>query len=162
MNVAHQKDPRMTTPTPYPTYSVVGDRYTFLVTGAETDGAYAVFDAWIPAGGGSPPHVHHRENEAFYVVEGDFEFTIAGEPVRVSRGGFLFGPRGVPHNFKNIGSTPGTIVITVTPAGFEGFFAEIGARLESRAEAPVPPTPADFERLMQTAPKYGLEILPPH
>ena len=81
-------------------YSVVGDRYTFLLTGADTGGTHAVFEFYVPAGSGSPPHVHQREDEAFYVVDGEFEFTVAGEPVRVAAGGFLLGRRGVPHNFQ--------------------------------------------------------------
>jgi mannose-6-phosphate isomerase-like protein (cupin superfamily) len=101
-------------PAPYPSYSVVGDRYTFLITGAETGGAYAVFDCFVPPGSGSPPHLHQREDEAFFVVEGEFEFTVAGERVGVSTGGFMFGRRGVPHNFKNIGSAPGRMIVTVT------------------------------------------------
>lgn len=148
-------------PTPLSTYSVVGDVYTFLITGAGTAGAYATFDAIVPPGSGSPPHVHHREDEAFYVLAGDFEFHVGGETVRLGPGGFLLGRRDVPHHFKNVGTTAGNLLITVTPAGFEGFFAEVGTRLESRASAPIAPTPADFGKLAQTAPHYGVEIFAP-
>lgn len=146
----------------YPSYSVVGDRYTYLVTGVETNGAFAMFEAYVPSGNGSPPHVHHREDEMFYVIEGEFEFTVAGESKRLGAGDFLLGQRGVPHNFKNIGSSPGKMLITVTPAGFEGFFAEIGIELGSKEEMPIPPTPADIEKLIEAAPKYGVEIIAPH
>jgi mannose-6-phosphate isomerase-like protein (cupin superfamily) len=146
----------------YLSYSVGGGRYTVLLTGAETEGAYAVFDCLVPPGLGASPHLHRREDEAFYVIDGEFEFTIAGEPARVSSGAFLFGRRGVPHHFKNIGSTPGRMIITVTPRGLRGFFAEIGTLLGSREDAPIPPTPEDIEKLLQTAPKYGVEMLPNH
>ena len=82
--------------------------------------------------------------------------------MRVAAGGFLLGRRGVPHNFKNIGATPGRMIVTVTPAGLEEFFSEIGTRLASREAAPLPPTPKDIQKLIHTAPKYGLEILLPH
>ena len=146
----------------HPVYSVLGDRYAFLITGAETGGAYAIFDAMVPPGAGSPPHVHHREDEAFYVLEGEFEFHVAGESVRVGAGGFLFGKRDVPHNFKNIGGTPGRMIFIVTPAGLENFFREIGTRLASRNDPPSPPTPDQVARLMELAPTYGLEIFAPH
>lgn len=150
-------------PTPaYPVYSVVGDRYTFLLTGAETDGAYFVFEAFVPPGMGSPPHIHHREDEAFHVIAGEFEFTVAGAAVRVGPGESIFGRRSVPHNFKNVGSTPGRMIITLTPAGLENFFAEVGRPLLNRQESPVPPSPEDITRLIETAPKYGVEILAPH
>lgn len=153
----------MTSPTPlHHSYSVVGDRYTFLMTGEQTAGAYAMFEAYVPVGSGSPPHVHHREDEAFYVIEGEFEFMVAGVPVPLPAGGFLLGQRGVPHHFKNVGPVPGRMIVTVSPAGFEGFFAEIGVLLGTRNDAPIPPTPADIEKLIATAPKYGLEIFAPH
>jgi quercetin dioxygenase-like cupin family protein len=145
-----------------PAYSVVGDRYIFLRTGSDTGGTHSVFEFYVPAGSGSPPHVHHNEDEAFYVVDGEFEFTVAGESMRVAAGGFIFGRRGVPHNFKNIGATHGRMVVTVTPAGLEDFFSECGARLDSPDSAPIPPTPEDIEKLVRTAPKYGLEIFLPH
>jgi len=143
-------------------YSVVGDRYTYLLTGEQTAGGCFMFEAWVPPGGGSPPHVHSREDETFYVVEGEFEFVVDWAPIRLSAGGFLFGPRGVPHNFRNVGAGAGKLIITVTPAGLEHFFAEIGARLASRADAPIPPSPQDVARLIDAAPRYGLEILDPH
>ncbi len=146
----------------YPSYSVVGDRYTFFVTGVETNRAFAMFEAYVPPGNGSPPHVHHREDEMFYVIEGEFEFIVAGESKRLTAGDFLLGKRGVPHNFKNVGKKPGRMLITVTPAGFEDFFAEIGIELSSKEDEPVPPTPEDIEKLIQAAPKYGVEILVKH
>ena len=146
----------------YPSYSVVGDRYTFFVTGVETNGAFAMFEDYVPPGNGSPPHVHHREDEMFYVIEGEFEFTVAGESKRLGAGDFLLGRRDVPHNFKNVGSSPGRMLITVTPAGFEGFFAEIGMELCSKEDMPVPPTADDIEKLLAAAPKYGVEIFVPH
>jgi mannose-6-phosphate isomerase-like protein (cupin superfamily) len=149
-------------PDTYRVFSVVGDGYTFLLTAEQTDGAYAVFEFFVPPGSGSSPHIHHREDEAFYVIDGEFEFTIAGQPLRVGAGQSVFGQRSVPHNFKNVGSTPGRMIVTVTPAGLERFFAEVGTPLHSRQDAPVPPSPEDILKLKQAAPKYDLEFVVPH
>lgn len=146
----------------YPSYSVVGDRYTYLVTGEQTNGAFAMFEAYVPAGNGPPPHVHLREDEMFYVIEGEFEFNVAGESKRLGAGDFLLGQRGVPHHFKNVGGSAGRMLITVTPAGFEGFFAEIGIQLGSKNDEPIPPTSEAIEKLLAAAPNYGVEILEPH
>jgi quercetin dioxygenase-like cupin family protein len=143
----------------YPVYSVVGDRYTFLLTGAQTDGAYFVFEAFVPPGSGPPLHVHHRDDEFFHVIDGEFEFTVAGATSRVGAGEVIIARREIPHAFKNVGATPGRMIITVTPAGLENFFAEVGIRLRSRRDTPVPPSPGDIAKLMQATPKYGLELI---
>jgi len=142
-------------------YSVVGDKYVFLVTGAETNGAYAVFEFFIPPGGGSPPHRHTREDEAFMVIDGQFEFHVAGEVHRRGPGEFIFAPRNIPHFFKNAGTTTGHMIVTVTPAGLENFFAEFGTRLASRDAPAIPPSPEEIARLKAVAPNYGLVLFPP-
>jgi quercetin dioxygenase-like cupin family protein len=144
----------------YPTYSMVGDRYTLLLTGEQTGGAYAVVEAFVPPGGGPPAHVHSREDEAFLVVEGEFELTVGDERVRLSAGGFIFGPRGVPHAFKSVGPTAGWMIITTLPAGVERSIAAIGTRLPGREAAPIPPTPEHLDRVAQLAASYGVEIVP--
>lgn len=68
------------------TIAVVGDVYRFLATGEETDGKYALFEAILPPGGGPPPHVHSREEEGFYILEGEITFTIDGKPLVATAG----------------------------------------------------------------------------
>ncbi len=145
-------------PSGYPVFSVAGDRYIFLVTGAQSGGAYAVLEAHVPPGGGPPTHLHRREDESFQVIKGEFEFTVDGTPVRVGPGEFLFARRDVPHRFKNVGTTPGRMLITLAPAGLKVFFGEIGTRRRDRNETPIPPTADDIARLLHAAPNYGLEI----
>jgi len=142
-------------------FSVVGDRYHFLVTGEESSGAFAMMEFLVPPQHGPPPHVHHREDEVFYVIEGEFTFTVAGQTIHATSGQTLYGKRDVPHTFKNTGAKAGRMIVVVTPAGLEKFFAEIGTPLASPQAAPVEPTPADFQRLLAVAPRYGLEIIAP-
>jgi quercetin dioxygenase-like cupin family protein len=142
-------------------FSVVGDRYHFLVTGEESGGAFAMMDFLVPPQHGPPPHVHHREDEVFYVLEGEFTFTVAGRTIHATAGQTLYGRRDVPHTFKNTGDKAGRMIVVVAPAGLEKFFAEIGTPLSSPQAAPVEPTPADIQRLLAAAPRYGLEILAP-
>ncbi|MBP2833107.1 cupin domain-containing protein [Aquimarina sp. U1-2] len=138
--------------------SVVGDRYTFLTTKQQTNGAFATMEFYIPPGGGSPPHTHHNEDEFFYMVEGELEFHIDGSRVIAKKGDFLFGPKGVSHNFKNVTEAPVIMLCTVMPAGLEDFFREVGSTLPTRDSEPIPPTEADKEKMMSLASKYGLEI----
>ena len=140
-------------------FSVVGDRYHFQVLGDETNGAFAMFEAFVPPQHGPPPHVHHREDEVFYVIEGEFTFTIAGQPVLATAGQTIFGKRDIPHTFRNSGEKPGRLIIIVTPAGLERFFMEVGIPLDSPQSPPVEPASADIARLLAAAPRYGVEIL---
>jgi quercetin dioxygenase-like cupin family protein len=136
---------------------VVGDRYTFLATGAETGGAYALIHAQVPPGGGPPPHIHRREDEAFFVLDGQLAIQVDGRNLTAAAGAWITLPRGTLHTFKNTGPTTATMLILVNPSGLDKFFEEVGY---DRAEDSV--APAAIEKLVAVAPKYGLEIhLPP-
>jgi len=140
-------------------YSAVGDVYRNLATGEQTAGAYVLTEAKVYPGGGPPPHIHRREDETFYVLEGEITFTVGGERIVAGAGTFLQAPRDIPHAFKNESASPSRMLIQVMPAGFENFMAEFATPVESFDSAPVPVTHADIEKLLTIAPKYGIEIL---
>jgi len=141
-------------------YWVVGDLYTVLASGEDTGGAYALILAAVPPGGGPPPHVHRREDEAFYVLEGELAFRADGRDIPATAGAWVTLARGSLHTFRNVGTTTATMLIVVTPSGLEQFFAEVGLEATDRSSPP-PVTPADVDRLLAAAPRYGLEIRPP-
>jgi len=145
------------------TIAVVGDVYRFLATGEDTNGKYALWEAVVPPGGGPPPHVHSREEEGFYVLEGEITFTINGERVVATAGMFSNMPVGTPHSFKNESSKPAKMLISVAPAGVEKMFFEVGLSLPEGATTALPPTKEEIEKLLAVAPNYGIEIrLPGH
>lgn len=132
--------------------NVIGNALNIRIHGRDTGGVLSVVESVEPPGGGPPPHIHHREDETFQVLEGEYEFTVGGKTIRAQKGATLFSPRGVPHCFRNVGQTSGRLMVTLTPAGFEQFFEEVGALTPQQQEIP---------RVMEIAMKYGLEILPP-
>ncbi|MBA4031310.1 MAG: cupin domain-containing protein [Planctomyces sp.] len=145
------------------TISVVGDVYRFLATGQETGGAYTQWEATIPPGGGPPPHIHTREEEGFFIIEGEITLRIGDETVVAGPGMFANIPRGVAHSFSNESEEPARMLITVAPSGLEEMFYEVGHTLEEGSTIPIPATMADIEKLIAIAPQYGIEILhPPH
>lgn len=145
------------------TVSVVGDVYRFLATGDETEGKYALMEALVPPGGGPPPHVHRREEEGFYVLEGEIVFTVNGERVVATAGTFANMPIGTPHSFKNESDKPARMLISMAPSGLEEMFFEVGVPLKEGATTAQPPTKEEIEKLVAIAPRYGIEIeLPGH
>lgn len=144
-----------------PTFSAVGDVYRLLATGEQTGGAYALCEARVLPGGGPPPHVHRREDESFFILEGEITFTLDGRKIVARAGTFLQSPRNLPHAFKNESSAPARMLILTTPAGFEKFLAEFAQPVPSFDSPPLPVTGADIQKLLAVAPKYGIEILPP-
>ena len=140
------------------TVALVGDVYRFLATGEDTNGKYALIEALVSPGGGPPPHVHSREDEGFYILEGEITFTINGERVVATAGMFANMPVGTPHSFKNESNKPAKMLTSVAPAGLEKMFMEIGVPLAEGATTALPPTREDVEKLLAIAPKYGIEI----
>ena len=140
------------------TVSLVGDVYRFLATGEETNGKYALIEALVGPGGGPPPHVHSREEEGFYILEGEITFTINGERVVATAGMFANMPVGTPHSFKNENDKPAKMLVSVAPAGLEKMFMEIGVSLAEGATTALPPTREEIEKLLAVAPKYGIAV----
>jgi quercetin dioxygenase-like cupin family protein len=131
---------------------VLGEVVTSLVAGADTGGAYAVQQQATRPGGGPPLHRHSREDEGFFVLEGEYEFRVAEQTDRAVPGTFVSGPRGIPHTFKCVGSGSGKIQ-AISPPGFEAFFEELDVL--ARQGQP------DMGQVVALAGKYGLEILGP-
>lgn len=141
------------------TVAVVGDVYRFLATGEETNGQYAIWEAIVPPGGGPPPHVHSREEEGFYVLEGEITFRIGEETMIATAGTFANMPVGTPHSFKNESDATARMIITIAPAGLEKMFFEFGVELPEGATTASPPAQEEIEKLLEIAPNYGIEIL---
>lgn len=133
--------------------NVLGETITLKVTGDETNGAYSVVEQVSPPRGGVPLHVHQREDEMFFILEGQFEITCGDETFVAPTGSLAILPKGIPHGFRNIGTTSGRILETIIPAGFERYFEEL-------SELP-PDQPPDMDVIKAMARKYDLEYLPP-
>ena len=154
----------MTTPTLQPYMNTREDAaFRFLglpslmrSTSETTNGAFGLMEHWsMPPGFASPYHVHHLEDEAFYVLEGEIAFVCDGRWIKGGPGAYVFGPREIPHGFKVIGTTPARMLLMCAPAGFERFVLEMGEDLTS------PPAPPDMAKLVALAAKYKIDILGP-
>lgn len=125
-------------------------------TGESTNGAFGLMEHWsMPPGFASPYHVHHREDEAFYVLEGELAVVCDGQWLKAGPGTYVFGPREIPHGFKVIGKAPVRMLLLCAPGGFENFV------LEQATDIASPPAPPDMVKLMELAAKYRIDILGP-
>ncbi len=137
---------------------VAGDHYTIKTSGTDTGGAFALVEARVPPGGGPPPHRHTREDEAFYLLEGELEFHADGQSFRAGPGAWITLAKGSLHRFRNLSDRDARLLILVAPAGLEQFFLEVGTPGDG------PPTafgPDELQRMLAAAPRYGLEIQKP-
>jgi len=105
---------------------------TILVRAAaeQTGGAFTLFEE-VPPLGDTPLHVHEREDELFYVLEGEHVFRVGEQEHRVGPGGVVFGPRGVPHSQRRVVPGEGRLLVLTAPAGLEGFFRHLAAAQEA-------------------------------
>jgi quercetin dioxygenase-like cupin family protein len=155
--MADERTVRVVRPGEGQTLAVVGDLYTVLAAGEDTQERYALLHALVPPGSGPPPHIHRREEEGFYVLEGELTFWADGQRLTTGPGTFLNLPVGSLHHFKNEGSRPAQMLILVAPAGLERMFREAGRPWPDLTQAP-PVTQEEIDRLLAVAPRYGIEI----
>ena len=131
--------------------NVLGDTQHVLLTGEETEGRFSLVESGPNDPGVGPPlHIHHREDETFYVLEGKVKFTVEDESVVCESGSSVFLPRDSVHTWKVVGDKPARMLITLTPSGLEGYFRQLS---ELGAEgAP------DMKKLLQISAEYGIEF----
>jgi mannose-6-phosphate isomerase-like protein (cupin superfamily) len=156
-----------TTPTPYRLASGQGladvwwktGRITIKTGPDQTSNAFAQFEVNDPHGSGPPLHLHHNEDETFYILEGHVTMFIGDEQIDLQAGDYCFGPRGIPHAYL-VRSTHARMLVTISPSGSEQLFVSLGIPVTS-TEPPtntvMPPIP-EMARLFAA---YGAEILGP-
>jgi quercetin dioxygenase-like cupin family protein len=143
-----------------PAYWGPGDQIRFILTGDQTGGAFFLAEVLVPPGGGPPPHIHDREDETFYVLQGTLTIHVGDQTIYASEGHCAHLPRGIVHYFRNTGEGTARMLVTATPAGIEKYFEEA---FNPAVEGQVPPlvTPELIGRLMAASAKYGQTVLPP-
>ncbi len=137
-----------------------GTLATVKASSATTDGRVAVIEHLAPEGAGSPLHVHHREDEWFYVTEGALTLWVGGEVIEAPAGSFVYGPRDIAHTFV-VGSPQARFLLVTEPAGFESFMRAMGQPAEAMTIPPPAAPPSDLAPLVAAAAEHGIEILGP-
>jgi quercetin dioxygenase-like cupin family protein len=133
---------------------------TIKAAGETTDDRVAVIEHLAPQGSGSPLHLHRREDEWFYVTEGELTFWVGGQLITAAAGSFVYGPRDIPHTFT-VTSPQARFLLVAEPAGLENFMRALAEPAQAPTLPPAATLPPDPERMMAAAAEYGIEILGP-
>ena len=127
-------------------------------TAADTGGQMAIIEVTTPPGFAAPLHVHHWEDEAFWLLEGDATFEVGGTTIEAHVGDYLFGPRDIPHRFT-AGSAGCRMLFICTPGGFEELVMAMSEPAARRTLPPPSDEEPDRERIAAIARAYGNEVL---
>jgi mannose-6-phosphate isomerase-like protein (cupin superfamily) len=137
----------------------LSNRMTIKATAESTAGAFGLVESCIAPGFSPPLHVHHREDESFYVLEGEVTMRCGDRTFRAGPGAFVFLPRDIPHTFVVEGTTPARMLTLLTPGGGERLFVE-GGRVPEHDGLP-PVAPPDIQALKRVNDRFGAEIVGP-
>jgi quercetin dioxygenase-like cupin family protein len=136
------------------------DLHTFKAVTQTTGGAYTLTELTARPEFVPPPHIHHREDEAFYVLEGRFEFSYEGRTFTAGPGSFVYLAKGRVHQHGASGG-PARALVVHTPSGLEHFIAEAGKPATDRSAVPAAPPLEELQQMVAIAQKYGIEVPPP-
>ena len=135
-----------------------GGLVTFYALGEDTGGSFTLFEEALAPQDRALPHLHHEEDQAFYVLEGEHEFVCDGHAFASGKGSFIYVPRGIVHSYENVGTEPGRLLILSTPAGgTERLFFDLGEPAVEGAPPP-PAEPLELRAFRATVQKYGSDI----
>lgn len=124
----HQNTPK--------SFKMMGIELNIKVSKDESANKISSIEQTVSPGAGSPPHILHDADKMIYVIEGKFLLRNGNQNIEGAAGTMVYIPKGVIHNFKNIGTAQGKILVTLTPGGHEDFLYELSNRLENEKPTP--------------------------
>jgi len=128
------------------------------VTAEQTGGLLSIIEIAEPANAVAPLHVHKREDEGFWVLEGDVTFEVGRTRIEAHAGDFAFGPRGVPHGYT-VGAEGCRMLFILTPGGFEGLVRGMSTPARQRSLPPASDVEPDWEHVAEVAQAHDCELL---
>ena len=138
-----------------------GSLLTFLATAEDTQGQFALIEIAGRKGNAPPPHIHQREDEVFYLLEGELSVSVGDRIIKATPGTMVFLPRNVQHSFT-IDSEQARMLVLLTPAGFEGWFKDFSVPAPAMTLPPVAEVGySEVQKMLEVAPRYGLEFVLP-
>jgi quercetin dioxygenase-like cupin family protein len=147
--------PGMLVPELRNSYWYIGLLISILLSGKDTGGSFALIHGYEKKGLEPPPHIHTREDESFYLLDGEIHYTAGNELFKAKKGNWVFLPRGIQHSFQVI-TDQAEVLVHLSPSGFENYFIEMSEPAPEMVIPPRPQGPPDVKRIIETASKYGV------
>lgn len=135
-----------------------GSLAVIKATAADTGGQMTIVEITEPPGAEAPLHVHHKEDEAFWVLEGDVTFYVSDTTIEASVGDYAFGPRDIPHRYT-VGDAGCRMLFILTPGGFEDLVLKTSEPAASRTLPPPPESEPDLDEIRAVVEAHGNELL---
>jgi quercetin dioxygenase-like cupin family protein len=139
----------------------LGELAIIHVTGKETNGRYSMVELFATKEGEVPWHVHHDEDEGFFIIEGEISVYIDDKDIKGRPGDFIFAPKDVPHRYSVDSPGHARMLMMFSPSGFENFVRATSVPATSLTPPPPAPINMDFEQLMKIAAQYGTKFVEP-
>ncbi len=136
----------------------VGGLAEIKTTAADTGGQCTLVEVTYGPGYEAPLHVHHREDEGFWVLDGTVTFEVGATTIEAGAGDYAFGPRDIPHRFT-VGDSGCRMLFILTPGGMEALIMATSEPARSRTVPPPPERPPDMDGLRAIVAAYGCELL---
>ncbi len=149
--------PKMNSPELKNSYWYIGHLMSILISGKDTNGAFSLIHGYEIRGLEPPPHVHTKEDESFYILDGEINYTVDNELFKAKRGDWIFLPRNVQHSFQ-VQSDQAEVIIHLSPGGFEEYFREMSEPAKALIIPPRPQGPPDVKKIIETASRYGVRF----
>jgi quercetin dioxygenase-like cupin family protein len=149
--------PKMNAPELNNSYWYIGHLMSILISSQDTNGTFSLIHGYEVKGLEPPPHIHTREDESFYLLNGEINYTVGNEIFEAKKGDWMFLPRKIQHSFQ-VQTDTAEVLIHLSPGGFEDYFREMSEPAKGLYIPPRPQGPPDVKKIVETASKYGIEF----
>jgi len=152
--------PKKSSPSLENSYWYIGHLMSVLISAEDTGGAFSLIHGFEIQGLEPPPHTHTKEDESFYLIQGEINFAVGEETYKGKPGDWIYLPKNIQHTFQVLTETA-EVLILLTPGGFENYFIDMSEPAKELIIPPKPSGPPDVQKIVETASKYGI-LFPRH
>lgn len=149
--------PQMASPELRNSYWYIGHLMSILISSKDSGGSFSLIHGYEIKGLEPPPHIHTREDESFYLLDGEITYTAGDNVFKAEKGNWVFLPRGIQHSFQ-VNTDQAEVLIHLSPGGFENYFIEMSEPARELVIPPRPQGPPDVKRIVEIASKYGIKF----